>query len=261
MSNKEIFDLYYNELGITSPSEIDLEAIALYKGVTIKYRDLIGCEARIIGLENKAIISVNKNSPAFRQRFSIGHELGHWFKHRGIIGNLCQKSELRVNRFSFNKNISGKEKIANEYATEFLMPNYLFEKHIKGSKISFDVILSIKEAFKVSLTAASIKYVNNCDFPVLLVCYKAGKRTWYHKSKYVPDYFYPVNSLDRNSGAYQTALGIGQYNTNLVDADTWIDTKSAENYEVNETSWRISDDEIMAFVWWEDESFVMDEDE
>lgn len=78
----EVFKLYY-ELGITEPGEIDLEAIAYYKDAVVKRKPLTGCEARIIGVDSKAIITVNEKSSLERQNFSIGHELGHWFKDRG----------------------------------------------------------------------------------------------------------------------------------------------------------------------------------
>ena len=43
------------ELGITEPEEIDLEAIAYYVGATIKRRPLDGCEARIVGSDIKPL--------------------------------------------------------------------------------------------------------------------------------------------------------------------------------------------------------------
>ncbi len=95
MSKKDIEKLYLDELGITDPSEIDIEAIAFYKGATVKRRPLKGCEARIIGHGDKAIITVSTTSIPERYRFSIGHELGHWFKHRGNIGNLEGVSRYR----------------------------------------------------------------------------------------------------------------------------------------------------------------------
>lgn len=49
-------------LGITDPSEIDLEAIAWHLGARIKRCDLDGCEARIIGHRDCAIIRVNRSS-------------------------------------------------------------------------------------------------------------------------------------------------------------------------------------------------------
>lgn len=36
------------ELGITEPSEIDLDAIAFHAGARVRYRPLDGCEARIM---------------------------------------------------------------------------------------------------------------------------------------------------------------------------------------------------------------------
>ena len=254
MSKKDIEKLYLNELAITHPSEIDIEAIAYYKGATVKRRPLKGCEARIIGHGERAIISVSSASSPERYRFSIGHELGHWFKHRGTVGNLCKKKDILANRSSLNKSVRGKEKVANEYASELLMPSYLFSKHIKNSTISFDVILSIKEAFHVSLTAAAIRYVNFCDFAVILCCYGEQGRKWFHKSKYVPDYFYPVRAINKSSPGYKCALSARDgYMAHEVDADVWIDNRGAEDYEVMEVVWPIRRNEFMVFIWWKDD--------
>ena len=70
------------ELGVTEPSEIDLEAIAFYVNARIRYRSLDGCEARIVGNADQAIITVNQNSQWRRKRFSIAHELGLPFTHK-----------------------------------------------------------------------------------------------------------------------------------------------------------------------------------
>jgi hypothetical protein len=50
------------ELGVTEPGEIDLEAIAFHLGAHVRYRTLDGCEARIIGSNDTAIITVNERS-------------------------------------------------------------------------------------------------------------------------------------------------------------------------------------------------------
>ena len=153
----------------------------------------------------------------------------------------------------------GREKVANEYASELLMPEYLFSQFIRGSEISFDVILSIKETFGVSLTAAAIRYVNSCDFPVLLACYGPSGRRWYHKSKQVPQYFYPVRAVSKLSPGYRQVLAQdAKYLTNEVDADLWIDARGAEDYEVMEVVWPISRDSLMVFVWWADEGQIVD---
>lgn len=71
------------ELGIRSPQELDVEAIAYDAGVHVRYAALVGCEATLIGFESQAIATINPSNVRGRERFSIGHELGHWEMHRG----------------------------------------------------------------------------------------------------------------------------------------------------------------------------------
>ncbi len=82
------------ELGVTEPKEIDLEAIAYHVGARLRFRPLHGCEARIIGSGDRAIITVNSSSIPRRNRFSIAHELGHWHHHRGQC-LVCRAEEYR----------------------------------------------------------------------------------------------------------------------------------------------------------------------
>ena len=70
-------------LGVTDPRDIDLEAIAFDQGAVVKYRPLDGCEARIIGYGDRAMITVDNRRRPSRVRFSTAHEIGHWHRHRG----------------------------------------------------------------------------------------------------------------------------------------------------------------------------------
>lgn len=47
-----------SDLGIQEPSDIDIEAIAEDCDATIRYRSLSGCTARIMGFNNRAIITI-----------------------------------------------------------------------------------------------------------------------------------------------------------------------------------------------------------
>ena len=139
------------------------------------------------------------------------------------------------------------------------MPGYLFAEHIRGSRISFDVVQSIKEVFRVSHTAAAIRYVNFCEYPVILACYGRSGRKWYHKSKQVPEYFYPVRSISKLSPGYRQSLsGYNGHREHEVDADLWIDAAGAESYEVMEVVWPVSRDTVMVFVWWKNERQIID---
>src|SRR6266850_7589222 len=58
------------QLGIRRPEDIDVEVIAQFCGATVTYELLVACEARVLGLGNRAIITVNSESIEPRRRFS-----------------------------------------------------------------------------------------------------------------------------------------------------------------------------------------------
>jgi Zn-dependent peptidase ImmA (M78 family) len=80
-----------HDLGITEPKEIDLEAIAFHAGARVRRQPLDGCEARIVGHGDRAIITVNARSSYRRNRFSIAHELGH----NAVTGIMPHGAEMR----------------------------------------------------------------------------------------------------------------------------------------------------------------------
>ena len=81
-------------LGITEPAEIDICAIAQSRGATVVEKLVTGCEARIVGYGERAIIVVNSESISSRKRFSAAHELGHWMRDAGTISLGCNPKRL-----------------------------------------------------------------------------------------------------------------------------------------------------------------------
>jgi len=78
-------------------------------------------EARILGNEDRAIITVNSESPTGRKRFSAGHELGHWMRDRGKVGFSCTE-QVMVGEWG----LVTTERAANEYAADLLLPAEMF---------------------------------------------------------------------------------------------------------------------------------------
>jgi len=66
MSRRDVESLYRDELAVSQASEIDIEAVAYYKGAVVKARSLRGCEARIIGYGERAIIRASLINSDFR---------------------------------------------------------------------------------------------------------------------------------------------------------------------------------------------------
>ena len=82
-------------LGIESPGDIDIEAIAQFCQATVEYAPLDGCEARILGYGDRAIITVNSNGTnRGRQRFGVPCELIDASVRRQIVGERAARSEV-----------------------------------------------------------------------------------------------------------------------------------------------------------------------
>src|ERR1700743_464796 len=119
-----------NELGIVCAADIDVDAIACCVGAEIFYRDLVGCEAQIIGRGSRAVIHVQKEAKPRRKRFSAGHELGHWHHHRGQ-SFICRPDDIG---FQIDENSRNAERMADSYAADLLLPPFMISSLLDGEK-------------------------------------------------------------------------------------------------------------------------------
>jgi Zn-dependent peptidase ImmA (M78 family) len=139
------------EMGITEPQEIDLEVIAFHLGACVRYRKLQGCEARIIGCNDAAIITINEDCSYRRKQFSLAHEIGHWIHHKGQT-LVCRVEESRP------QDKMSPERIANNYAADLLMPRYLFRPAARRyPKLNFKTVGDMADIFQTSRPATAIR--------------------------------------------------------------------------------------------------------
>lgn len=137
---------------------VDVEAICRKEGISVYYVDMSEIEAQtkkqISGIiqkqPGKCVIFVNENDIRSRQRFTIAHELGHFFLH-------MEDEENKVIT-SFRMDRSSKETQANLFAAELLMPEELVQKEYK--KMVIPVSDSLAEKFHVSKQAMRIRLDN-----------------------------------------------------------------------------------------------------
>lgn len=73
MSPGEQAEKLVADFGITSPDDLDVEAFAFDARLEVEYQELQGCEATLVGFENRAIATVRPSTVLGRQRFSIAH--------------------------------------------------------------------------------------------------------------------------------------------------------------------------------------------
>lgn len=220
--------------GITTPEDINLEAIALTLGAKVKKRPLTGCEARIIGTDDFGIITVNLNSIEERQRFSIGHELGHWQRHRGQ-NFQCSKND--IGNFSNSSKI--KEREADDFSANLLMPWFLFNPIAQNfSHADFNTVFYLAGRFRTSLMATAIRLIDSNIFPAILIWHDRNKRKWFKRSKDIPQRWFPQDYLSHESSAFDIVYGNVENDTvqMKVNASAWFDRMEADRYELLEQS-------------------------
>lgn len=244
----EVFELYYG-LGITTPNEIDMKAIAYSKQATVKQAPLTGCEARIIGADDRAIITVNSNSGSERQKFSIGHELGHWLKDRGKIGNLCKVSDMEIGQVQ-----KPVENIANQFASELLMPHFLMQEEVKNSKFNAEIARHVASRFGSSFMAALRRTVKMDLHMGFMACYKkCGTRRYFEKHSLLPGVFFPPNKVPKGSAIQRLINGESLKGAIAIDGEVWCRESLISGSVVLEHAFHYHADEFLTIVWWQDE--------
>jgi Zn-dependent peptidase ImmA (M78 family) len=243
-----------DELGITEPSEIDVEAIAQYCGATIVYESLDGSAARILGAGDRAIITVDAGSARPRQRFSAGHELGHWMRDRGKVAFSCVDADLLREWDDDNP-----ERRANRYAADLLLPRKMVEKVARGMPLNFGSARELSETFTTSLIATAIRLVELGTLPGMLICTERAGRKWFVRSPLIPETLWPLKAPGAGAIAARILAGTATSSRKpeVVDADDWIDHPDAKQYEILEDSRQVSDGLVMTMLWWKDEAQIL----
>ena len=251
MRFKQQPDDILKKLGIYEPEDIDLDLVAYSLNADVKRTALSDFEGNIIGTNEKAIITVNNNADPRRQRFSLGHELGHWINDRG--NNLtyrCDSSDMRQRKMSKDSFRQQKEVRANQFSAELIMPNHILSRYLDNIDITTDSVNYLSNVFDVSLTSTAIRFVEVSSYPCMIVCWdKSGNRKWFSRNTLVPDYIWPQAKIMQPSEAFVLSNGLE------VDANKWINHEDSEDYSVIESVFSNSYD-VFSLIWWKDESYL-----
>jgi hypothetical protein len=244
------------DLGIREAKDLDIEAIAFHCGALIQYKPLSGCEARIMGLNDSAIITINANSSPERKRFSGGHELGHWMRDRGTATFQCNEQ-----MFAREWSEDNPEKRANRFAADLLLPARMFRPLAKDLPITFASIESLAAVFKMSLSATAIRLVEYGSYPAMLICSGTTGRQWYVASSTVNGKLWPLDRPGQSTQAAALLQGRAAP-TGPQDrrADQWIKNFRADQYWIKEDSRLWSNGSVLSLIWWEDESQLIDQE-
>jgi len=252
MRFKQQPDDILKRLGIYEPEDIDLDLVAYSLNADVKRTTLSDCEGNIIGTDEKAIITVSNDADPRRQRFSLGHELGHWVNDRGKnLTYRCDTNDMRQRNMSKNNFRQQKEVRANQFSAELMMPIHIFSRYLNNLDITTDSVNYLANEFNVSRTSAAIRFVEVSSYPCMIICWdKTGNRRWFFRNSIVPDSIWPHIRVMRQRDAFTLS------NSLEVDADKWIDSERAENHTVIESVFSNGYD-FLSLIWWRNEEQLM----
>lgn len=232
--------------GITEPGEIDLEAIAFDLGAVVRYRRLDGCDARIVGDGSRAIITVNTQTYPVRQRFSIAHELGHWIDDRGRGGFLCAREDIGPQ----NAEVKTAEPLANRFASQLILPDYLFGPKAEGKPISLDVADTLAKEFNASLTATAIKLVKRSCGPAAVICHGQANREWVITNISFPSELWIQKELHSDTDGFALLYGSSNGKSRLKQepASRWLAGRDSFRLSVRSQSVKLADGTALSVI-------------
>lgn len=244
-----------DEFGISSPDEIDVNAIAQHFGATVVAEPLYGSAARIIGVGDRAFITVDSRSVRARQRFSAAHELGHWMTDRGkLSGFTCTEKQLVTGWSGDNP-----ERRANRFAADLLMPTYLFAPAAKNKEMTFTTVRELCQSFETSITATAIRLIETGSFPAIIVCSTSAGIKWKSRPRDLPSAIELRHQPGKYTNAVELLLGKDpEVNPVEVEASDWLSTPRSKRYSIVEDSMLIYQDTVLSLLWWKDEQQLID---
>ena len=111
-----------------------------------------------------------------RTRFSISHELGHYYlEHHHAYLSHEGKSHASINEFRSTNII---EREADSFAASLLLPTHLLKPIVNSGELSVSRLKGIADDFHTSLVSTAIRCVQLSHFPCALVGIRQGAKEW-----------------------------------------------------------------------------------
>jgi Zn-dependent peptidase ImmA (M78 family) len=144
---------------VTATCPVKIGQLAKDLGIAVKVASMrVGISGQITKETGKYIIRVNRHEARERQRFTIAHELGHFFLHRslidsspeGIVDSVLYRSGA-PERIEFE---------ANRLGADLIMPHELVKKKLKeefNEIVTEATIARLAAVFEVSKAAMEIR--------------------------------------------------------------------------------------------------------
>lgn len=205
------------DLGIDHNECVDLVYVAEKLSIRVKRKDLgIGiegaCKSR--GIKRLVVLTPSPFSPQ-KERFTFSHEIGHLLIHHGSY--ICPQDF-----FYLYKTQNDKEKEANDFAVELLLPRRAIVDIFIKRDLTFTLIEEVAKKFKTSLSVAAIRLIQIFNDNAAILWHNGQHVSWRVKSDYcllkLSDVISPTALVHKTDDNKRDIKG-------NVDAMCWIDNE------------------------------------
>jgi len=204
---------------------------------SIQHKEDPGLEPGISGCLMKVgdafgiIYSARFSSEGFR-RFTVAHELGHYFLEGHAQHLFGEGQALHQSESGFTSD-ERYEREADAFAAGLLMPRHLFEPACSRAGLGLQGIESLAGLCKVSLTATGIRYAQCTVDPVAVICSVDNRVQFAFLSRVLKDRRdltwprkgagIPWETATRNFGEDPTNVLSGKRVISTSTLDLWFD--------------------------------------
>jgi Zn-dependent peptidase ImmA (M78 family) len=164
---RSIVDTILDQEKVAKPP-IKVHEIALGQKINIREEDLGEISGLIFREGNQVIIGVNKSHSDNRKRFTIAHELGHFFLHSENPLYVDKVFAVKLRDHVSSEAIDKDEIEANAFAGELLMPSKFLKEDFSNGKPGVldyenkdieDIIEKLAKRYEVSTQAMTVRLI------------------------------------------------------------------------------------------------------
>lgn len=113
------------------------------------------------------IYATHISSEGFK-RFTVAHELGHYFLE-GHPEEILKTAPVHFSKAGFTQGHSSIEIEADHFASGLLMPTQLTREALYGARVGLEGILHLANAAETSLTSAAIRAAECAPYPMAVI--------------------------------------------------------------------------------------------
>lgn len=227
------------DIGYDEITNLPMETLVSGLGATLIETPLENSDGKIIRGTTKILIKINSNiGNSNKRRFTIAHEIGHLLLHDKL--EFHNENNNTLNWFKKTEDQAKKgiqEWEANGFASELLMPEDLFRDFCYKKPFNPQLIQSLSNRFKTSITSTLFRIQTLNLYPVTIVFIHKGLVKYWLKSTDIKYFIKNITNLAPPQDSVAQEYLDADYNfvyteeerIQNISKSTWFELKSDES--------------------------------